>query len=77
MSVDPRHGEPVGVNEVAGLTVAFKALVHRAGGFVRFANDELDAAAKLHAKVSADEQYMTVELVAGEPPDVPRFEAER
>lgn len=73
LAPDPRHGEPVGLGEVAGLTVAFKALVHRAGGFVRFGNAELEQAATLHAKVDADASYMTVELVDGAPPDVPRF----
>jgi hypothetical protein len=73
--VDPRHGEPVGLNEVAGLTVALKALVLRAGGRLEFTNPELEHAATLHARVDADPEVMVVELVDGPPPDVPRFEA--
>ena len=34
MSGEPQFGEPVGVNAIAGLAVAFKALVLRAGGRV-------------------------------------------
>jgi hypothetical protein len=76
MSADPRHAEPVGDNEVAGLAVAFKALVHRAGGRVEFTNGELEHAATLHARVGADAELMVVELVDGAPPDVPRFASE-
>jgi hypothetical protein len=74
--LDPRHAEPVGMNEVAGLTVAFKALVLRAGGRVEFTNPELEHAATLHARVDADPERMVVELVDGPPPDVPRFASE-
>jgi hypothetical protein len=70
------HGEPVGVPEIAGLVVAFKALVARAGGSVEFGNAELEQAKRLHARVEADERRMVVELVHGAPPDVPRFAAE-
>jgi hypothetical protein len=73
---DPRHGEPVGVPEVAGLVIAFKALVARTGGSVEFGNAELEQAKQLHARVEADERRMVVELVHGPPPDVPRFAAE-
>lgn len=73
---DPRHGDPVGLPQVAGLAVAFKALVHRAGGRVEITEAELLAARELHARVEADPEVMTVELVDGPPPDVPRFDAE-
>jgi hypothetical protein len=68
------HGDPVGVNEIAGLTHAFKALVARAGGRIEISEAELLAAAKLRAHVLADPETMIVELVPGEPPDVPRFD---
>jgi hypothetical protein len=73
---DPRHAEPVGLNEVAGLVVAFKALVLRAGGRIVLDNRELERARTLHARVDATPRVMVVELVDGEPPDVPRFAAE-
>lgn len=63
----------MGLAQVAGLAVAFKALVQRAGGRVEFSNPELEAAAKLHARIDVDEQRLAVELVDGAPPDVPRF----
>jgi hypothetical protein len=75
MSLDPRHGEPVGLNEVAGLTVAFKACLRRAGGRLIFSREELEKATNLHARVEADEERMIVELVIGRPPEVPRFDA--
>jgi len=75
VSADPRHGDPVGIGQIAGLVVAFKALVHRAGGRVEISGGELEHARALHAKVSADPEVMVVELVDGPPPDVPRFEA--
>jgi hypothetical protein len=75
-SGDPRYAEPVGLNEVAGLTVAFKALVLRAGGRVEVTEAELLRARGLAARVDADEERIVVELVGGEPPDVPRFAAE-
>jgi len=73
---DPRFAEPVGGNEVAGLAVAFKALVARAGGRVEITEAELLAARELLARVEADPERMVVELVEGSPPDVPRFAAE-
>jgi hypothetical protein len=73
---DPRFAEPVGLNEVAGLAVAFKALVLRAGGRVEITEAELLAARELLARVEADPERMVVELVEGAPPDVPRFAAE-
>lgn len=76
MSNDPRYAEPVGLAEVAGLVVAFKVLVVRAGGRVEISEAELLYARTLQAKVSADPQVMVVELVDGPPPDVPRFASE-
>jgi hypothetical protein len=73
---DPRHAEPVGIPQVAGLAVAFKALVARAGGRVEITEAELLAARELHARVDATPAVMTVELVDGPPPDVPRFASE-
>jgi hypothetical protein len=75
MKPDPRHGDPVPVlgHETAGLVVAMKALVARAGGQVEFDNPELEAAAKLHARVDATPELMVIELVEGEPPDQPRY----
>jgi hypothetical protein len=61
---------------IAGLGVAMKALVNRAGGRVTVTGEELEEAATRRAKVSYDEQAMTVELVAGRPPDVPRWAAD-
>lgn len=75
MTSDPRFAEPVGTNEVAGLAVAFKALVVRAGGRVEITEAELLHARTLLARVDADPEVMVVELVAGAPPDVPRFDA--
>ncbi len=74
---DPRFAEPIGENEVAGLAVAFKALVARAGGRVEFSNDELEHASRLLARVDANPQVMVVEVVAGDPPDTPRFATEQ
>jgi hypothetical protein len=76
MSADPRHGDPVGLNEVAGLAVAFKALVLRAGGRLELTTAELEHATTLHVYVDADPDRMVVELVDGSPPDVPRFARE-
>jgi hypothetical protein len=73
---DPRFAEPVGENEVAGLAVAFKALVRRAGGRVEITEAELLEARTLLAAVHATPEIMVVELVEGSPPDVPRFAAE-
>lgn len=73
---DPRHADPVGINEIAGLAVAFKALVVRAGGRVEITEAELEHARELHARVDATPEVMTVELVDGPPPDVPRFAAQ-
>lgn len=74
MSADPRHGDPIKLEQVAGLVVTLKALVARAGGRVELTNPELEAAAKLHAHVDATPELMVVELVDGDPPDVPRFD---
>jgi hypothetical protein len=74
---DPRHGEPVGLNEVAGLVVAFKALLAREEtGTVEITEAELLRAQELHARVDATPERMRVQLVEGAPPDVPRFDAE-
>jgi hypothetical protein len=73
---DPRFGDPVGLNEVAGLTVAFKALVLRAGGRIEISEAELLRARDVLARVDADPERMVVEVVEGEPPDVPRFDAD-
>lgn len=73
---DPRFAEPVTGNEVAGLAVAFKALVVRAGGRVEITEAELLHARTLLARVEADPERMVVEVVDGDPPDVPRFAAE-
>jgi hypothetical protein len=73
---DPRFGEPVGENEVAGLAVAFKALVLRAGGRVEITEAELQEARARLARVDATPEIMTVEVIEGAPPDRPRFEAE-
>jgi hypothetical protein len=73
---DPRFAEPVGTNEIAGLAVAFKALVVRAGGRVEITEAELLHARTLLARVEADPERMVVELVDGTPPDTPRFAAE-
>jgi len=73
---DPRFAEPVTGNEVAGLVVAFKALVVRAGGRVEISEAELLHASTLLARVDATPEVMTVEVVEGEPPEVPRFAAE-
>jgi hypothetical protein len=70
---DPRFGEPVTDNEVAGLAVAFKALVVRAGGRVEITEVELLAARRLLARVDATPEVMVVEIVEGAPPEVPRF----
>jgi hypothetical protein len=73
----PRFGEPVGDNEVAGLAIAFKALVVRAGGRVEITEAELLHARTLLARVEADPERMVVEVIEGEnPPDVPRFDAD-
>jgi hypothetical protein len=71
---DPRYGDSVGLNEVAGLTVAFKALLIRAGGRIEISEAELLAARAVAAHVDADPERMVVELVEGAPPDVPRFD---
>jgi hypothetical protein len=76
VSADPRFADPVGLNEVAGLAIAFKALVQRAGGRVEITEAELLHARGLLARVEADPQRMVVEIVEGAPPDVPRFAAE-
>ena len=76
MSADPRFGDPVGLNEVAGLTVAMKTLVHRLGGRVEFSNPELEHGATLLARVEANEEVMVIEVLPGSPPDLPRFDAE-
>jgi hypothetical protein len=73
---DPRFAEPVGLNEVAGLAVAFKALVVRAGGRVEITEAELLHARTVLTRVDADPKVMVVEVVDGDPPDVPRFAAE-
>jgi hypothetical protein len=73
---DPRFGEPITGNEVAGLAVAFKALVLRAGGKVEITEDELLAAEKVLMRVAATLEVIVVEVVEGEPPDVPRFDAD-
>lgn len=72
---DPRFGDEVGLPQIAGLTVAFKALVLRAGGKVEITEAELEHARTLLARVYADPKIMVVELVDGDPPDVPRFDA--
>lgn len=76
MSRDPRHGEPVGLAQVAGLAVAFKALVKRNGGRIELTEADLLEARGLHVYVEADEQRMVATLVDGKPPDVPRFARE-
>jgi hypothetical protein len=73
MSSDPRFGEPVTDNEIAGLTVAFKALVLRAGGRVEITEAELLAAEKVLMRVNADPEVIVVEVAEGAPPDLPRF----
>lgn len=73
---DPRFGDPVGLNEVAGLAVAFKALVIRAGGRVEITEAELLHARTALVRVEADPEVMVVEVVEGTPPDVPRFDAD-
>jgi hypothetical protein len=73
---DPRFGEPVGLNEVAGLAVAFKVLVLRAGGYVEITEDEFLRARDTCARVDATPELMIVEVVEGPPPDVPRFAAD-
>jgi hypothetical protein len=73
VSADPRFGKPVGLNEIAGLAVAFKALVLRAGGRVAISEDELLRARGVLVRVDADPEVMVVEVVDGDPPDVPRF----
>jgi hypothetical protein len=73
----PNFGAPVGGNEVAGLAVAFKALLVRAGGRVEITEAELLHAETLLARVEADPERMVVELVEGHaPPDRPRFDAD-
>jgi hypothetical protein len=74
-AADPRFAEPVGENEVAGLAVAFKALLVRAGGRVEITEAELLHARTLLARVDADPQVMRVEVIEGAPPDTPRFAA--
>lgn len=75
---DPRFSdEPVGMPEIAGLTVAFKALVHRAGGEVEFTTGELHHAEGLLVCVEADPERMSVRILDGEPPPVPVFAAEQ
>lgn len=73
MMDDPRFGEPVGTNEVAGLAVAFKALVLRAGGKVEISEEELLRAQRTLCRVDADPSMMRVEVVDGAPPETPRF----
>lgn len=73
---DPRFAEPIGPRQVAGLAVAFKALLQRAGGRVEITEAELLEAEQLLARVDATPELFTVELVDGDPPDVPRFAAE-
>jgi hypothetical protein len=77
MSADPRFGEPVTGNEVAGLAVAFKALVLRAGGRVEITEAELLAAQKVLMRVDADPEVMVVEVAEGAPPDLPRSDQTR
>jgi hypothetical protein len=72
----PKFGEAIGENELAGLAVAFKALVVRAGGRVEITEAELLHARTLLARVEADPEIMVVELVDGDPPDTPRFDAD-
>ena len=76
MSTDPRFADPVGMPEVAGLVVAFKALVARAGGRVEITEDELLAARTMLCRVDATPEVMIVETVEGSPPEVPRFASE-
>lgn len=73
---DPRFAAPVGENEVAGLAVAFKALVLRAGGRVEITEAELHAAERTLCRVDATPALMSVEVVEGAPPETPRFAAE-
>ena len=73
---DPRFAEPIGEDQVAGLAVAFKALVVRAGGRVEITEAELLHARTLLARVDATPEIMAVELIDGTPPDTPRFAAE-
>jgi hypothetical protein len=78
MMNDPHFGGQVGMNEIAGLTVAFKALVLRAGGRVEISEAELLEAERTLCRVDADPQVMVVEVVPGghAPPEVPRFDAD-
>jgi hypothetical protein len=68
-----RFGDPLGENEIAGLAVAFKALVVRAEGRVEISEAELLHARTVLVRVDADPEYMRVEVVEGTPPDQPRF----
>jgi hypothetical protein len=73
-ALDELHfAEPIGKNEIAGLAIAFKALVVRAGGRVEISEAELLHATTLLARVEADPEKMVVELVDGHPPDTPRY----
>jgi hypothetical protein len=74
--MDERFAEPITANEVVGLAVAFKALLVRAGGRVEITEAELLHAETLLAHVDANPERMVVELVDGDPPDVPRFDSE-
>lgn len=76
MTTGPRFGERVGDNEIAGLAVAFKALVIRAGGTVAIREAELLAAREALVRVDATPAVMRVTVIEGEPPDVPRFGAD-
>lgn len=74
---EQRFGEPVGLNEIAGLTVAFKALVIRAGGRLEITEAELLAAERTLCRVDATPEVMIIQVIEGEPPDTPRFGVER
>lgn len=71
---DPRFGEAVGLHEISGLVVAFKALLVRAGGKVEISESELLHARTLLVHVAANPELLRVEVVEGEPPVVPVFE---
>jgi hypothetical protein len=72
---EPRFGEPIDENAVVGLAVAFKALVLRAGGRVEISEAELLHAQTVLMRTEATPELMVVEVVEGEPPDRPRFDA--
>lgn len=61
------------MNQVAGLALAFKALVLRLGGGVAITQAELLAAGGVLVRVDATPEMMVVEIVDGDPPDVPCF----